>query len=82
MIRLALWLLGGVLLGGIVHLATVLWLPELATQDAYSRLVAGRAGQCGDARSPPPTPDKSVRAVPGSGLCDGGVPLRPRATGR
>ena len=38
MIRLALWLLGGVLLGGIVHLATVLWLPELATQDAYSRL--------------------------------------------
>ena len=38
MIRIALWLLGGVLLGGIVHLATVLWLPDLATQDAYSRL--------------------------------------------
>jgi uncharacterized membrane protein len=38
MIRVALWLLGGVLLGGIVHLTTVLWLPELATQDAYSRL--------------------------------------------
>jgi uncharacterized membrane protein len=38
MIRLALWMLGGVLLGGIVHLTTVLWLPELATQDAYSRL--------------------------------------------
>ncbi len=38
MIRIALWLLGGVLLGGIVHLTTVLWLPELATQDAYSRL--------------------------------------------
>jgi uncharacterized membrane protein len=37
-IRLALWLLGGVLLGGIVHLATVLALPGLATQDAYSRL--------------------------------------------
>jgi uncharacterized membrane protein len=38
MIRLALWLLGGILLGGIVHLATVLLLPELATKDAYSRL--------------------------------------------
>jgi uncharacterized membrane protein len=34
-----LWLLGGVLLGGIVHLATVLWLPRTATQDAYSRLM-------------------------------------------
>lgn len=39
MIRLLLWILGGGLLGGIVHLATVLLLPELATQDAYSRLV-------------------------------------------
>lgn len=38
MIRLALWVLGGVLLGGIVHLASVLLLPTLATQDAYSRL--------------------------------------------
>jgi uncharacterized membrane protein len=38
MIRLLLWLLGGALLGGIVHLATVLVLPTLATQDAYSRL--------------------------------------------
>jgi uncharacterized membrane protein len=37
-IRLLLWLLGGALLGGIVHLATVLVLPSLATQDAYSRL--------------------------------------------
>lgn len=38
MIRLLLWLLGGILLGGIVHLATVLMLPGMATQDAYSRL--------------------------------------------
>jgi uncharacterized membrane protein len=38
MIRLILWLLGGVLLGGIVHLVTVLMLPDMATQDAYSRL--------------------------------------------
>jgi uncharacterized membrane protein len=39
MARWMLWLLGGILLGGIVHLATVLWLPRTATQDAYSRLV-------------------------------------------
>ena len=38
MIRFLLWLLGGVLLGGVVHLATVLLLPNMATQDAYSRL--------------------------------------------
>ncbi len=38
MIRWLLWLLGGVLLGGIVHLGTVLALPRTATQDAYSRL--------------------------------------------
>jgi uncharacterized membrane protein len=38
-IRFLLWLLGGVLLGGVVHLATVLLLPSMATQDAYSRLV-------------------------------------------
>jgi uncharacterized membrane protein len=38
MSRWLFWLLGGVLLGGIVHLATVLWLPRTATQDAYSRL--------------------------------------------
>jgi uncharacterized membrane protein len=37
-IRLALWLTGGALLGGIVHLSTVLLLPTTATQDAYSRL--------------------------------------------
>jgi len=33
-----LWLLGGILLGGVVHLATVLLLPRMANQDAYSRL--------------------------------------------
>jgi uncharacterized membrane protein len=40
MIRLLMWLLGGLLLGGIVHLATVLLLPKLATQDAYARVAA------------------------------------------
>jgi uncharacterized membrane protein len=38
--RLLLWLLGGLLLGGVVHLATVLLLPRTATQDAYARISA------------------------------------------
>jgi uncharacterized membrane protein len=38
MIRWLLLLLGGALLGGIVHLATVIIMPRTATQDAYSRL--------------------------------------------
>ncbi len=38
MMRLPLWLLGAFLLGGIVHLSTVLAMPQAATQDAYSRL--------------------------------------------
>ena len=39
MIRLLLWSLGAILLGGIVHLSTVLLMPRAATQDAYARLV-------------------------------------------
>ena len=38
MIRWLLWLVGGAILGGIVHLATVLYLPRTATQDAYARI--------------------------------------------
>jgi uncharacterized membrane protein len=38
MIRWLMWALGGLLLGGIVHLATVLAMPRAASQDAYSRL--------------------------------------------
>ena len=38
MIRWLLLLLGGALLGGIVHLATIIILPHTATRDAYSRL--------------------------------------------
>lgn len=38
MIRWLLLFLGGALLGGVVHLATVIILPRTATQDAYSRL--------------------------------------------
>jgi uncharacterized membrane protein len=38
MIRLAFTIIVGVLLGGVVHLVSVLALPRIATQDAYSRL--------------------------------------------
>lgn len=38
MIRWLLWIVGGAVLGGIVHLATVLVLPRTATQDAYARI--------------------------------------------
>jgi uncharacterized membrane protein len=38
MIRWLLPILGGILLGGIVHLATVLAMPDAATEDAYARL--------------------------------------------
>jgi uncharacterized membrane protein len=38
MIRWLLLGLGGAVLGGIVHLATIIILPRTATQDAYSRL--------------------------------------------
>ena len=38
MIRALLWILSGLILGGIVHLSTVLAMPRAATQDAYSRL--------------------------------------------
>jgi uncharacterized membrane protein len=38
MIRGLLWILGAILLGGIVHLSSVLAMPQTAKQDAYSRL--------------------------------------------
>lgn len=39
MIRWLLLLFGGALLGGVVHLATIIVLPRTATQDAYARLL-------------------------------------------
>ena len=59
MIRWVLWLLGGLLLGGIVHLATVLLLPRTATQDAYTRLSA-TAPANSIVPLPVPTPDDAV----------------------
>jgi len=38
MIRLALTIVAGIILGGIVHLVSVLALPRIASHDAYSRL--------------------------------------------
>lgn len=38
MIRWLLWISAGILLGGIVHLASILILPQTATQDAFARL--------------------------------------------
>ena len=59
MIRWLLWLLGGLLLGGIVHLSTVLLLPRTATQDAYARL-SGITPENAVVALPPPTPDTTV----------------------
>jgi uncharacterized membrane protein len=58
-IRLLLWLLGGTLLGGVVHLATILLLPRIATQDAYSRL-APLAAVNKVVPLPAPAPDKAA----------------------
>lgn len=59
MIRWILWILGGVLLGGIVHLATVLALPRTSTQDAYARLSAVASVNAVTAL-PQPTPQTAV----------------------
>ena len=59
MIRWLLLILGGVLLGGIVHLATVIILPRTATQDAYARLTPIAPVNTVVAL-PAPTPEKAV----------------------
>ena len=58
MMRWLLFLLGGVILGGIVHLATVFILPRTATQDAYARLAA-LAPVNSVTALPAPSPDKA-----------------------
>jgi len=58
-IRWLLWLLAGLLLGGIVHIATVLYLPNTATQNAYAR-VSAIAPVNRVVPLPMPSPDKSV----------------------
>src|SRR5947209_11998771 len=59
MIRFALWLLGALLLAGVVHLVTILLLPTLATQDAYAR-VAAIAPVNAVVPLPAPTPENAV----------------------
>lgn len=59
MTRWLLWILGGVLLGGIVHFVTVLALPRTATQDAYTRL-SSLAPPNTVAVLPQPTPQAAV----------------------
>jgi uncharacterized membrane protein len=61
MIRLAFTLLAGVLLGAIVHLVSVLALPRIATQDAYSRLAPITKL---NAVTPLPQPDPSSELLP------------------
>jgi uncharacterized membrane protein len=58
MIRWLLWILGGFVLGGIVHLTTIMVLPRTATRDAYTRL-ASVAPINGFALLPAPTPEAS-----------------------
>lgn len=59
MIRWLLLLIGGALLGGIVHLATIIVLPQTATQDAYARLQAIVPVNATVAL-PSPTPERAV----------------------
>ena len=59
MIRWLLMLLGGALLGGIVHLATIFMLPRTATQDAFARLEPIAPFNQSIAL-PAPTPEKAV----------------------
>ena len=59
MIRTILWLIAGLLLGGIVHLITILVLPRTASHNAYARL-APVAPVNTVAPVPNPTPQASL----------------------
>ena len=59
MIRWLLLFFGGTLLGGIVHLATIIILPFTATQDAYARL-ARNAPVNAVTAIPAPTPESAI----------------------
>jgi uncharacterized membrane protein len=61
MMRWLLLLLGGTLLGGIVHLSTMLVLPRTASQDAYARLAA--TGEV-NKMAPIPAPSSKNSAIP------------------
>jgi uncharacterized membrane protein len=61
MIRVMLAVVGGILLGGVVHLVSVLALPRIASQDAYSRLMAMTKV---NAVTPLPPADPGVSPMP------------------
>src|SRR5215831_7679826 len=59
MTRWLLWIVGGLVLGGIVHLATIMVLPRTASRDAYARL-GSLVPVNGFAVLPAPTPESSI----------------------
>lgn len=59
MTRWLLWLFAGIVLGGLVHLASILLLPRIASQDAFSRLTP-IAPVNAIAAIAEPTPEQSV----------------------
>ena len=61
MTRWLLWTLAGIILGGIVHLATILLLPRTASQDAYARLAPITAV---NAMTPIPRPTAAKAFLP------------------
>lgn len=58
MIRWLLWIAGGLMLGGIVHLTAIMVLPRAASRDAFARL-APLAAVNGFALLPAPAPEAS-----------------------
>jgi uncharacterized membrane protein len=59
MIRWLLWIVSGLLLGGLVHLTAILALPRAASRDAYTRLTS-IVPVNGFALLPAPTPETSA----------------------
>jgi uncharacterized membrane protein len=59
MMRWLVWLTAGALLGGIVHIVTVLALPSAATRDSYSRLAPETAVNAVTLLAQP-TPERSL----------------------
>jgi uncharacterized membrane protein len=59
MVRWLIWILSGLMLGGLVHLVTILVLPRTASRDAYARL-APAVPVNEFALLPEPRPDASI----------------------
>ncbi len=75
MIRVLFTIIAGVLLGGIVHLVSVLALPRIATNDAYSRLTP--ITKLNEVTPLPlADPNNATDAVHGSGVRARDLPLR------